>query len=61
MVQKIKQKKKLIKMLLKNINHEEYVDVLFDKKVVRHNLKRIQSKSHKTGTYDVSKNFFVLF
>ena len=48
-------------MLLKNINHEEYNDVLFDKKVVRHNLKRIQSKSHKIETYDVSKNFFVLF
>ena len=41
-------------MLLKT-KHEEYIDVLFSKKVVRHNMKRIQRKSQRTGTYDVSK------
>ena len=41
-------------MLLKT-KHEEYIDVLFSKKVVRHNMKRIQSKSQRTGTYDVFK------
>ena len=40
-------------MLLKT-KHEEYIDALFSKKVVRHNMKRIQSKSQRTGIYDVS-------
>ena len=39
----------------KKLRHEEYVDVLFNKKVVRHNTKRIQSKLHEIGTYDVLK------
>ena len=37
------------------IRHKEFVDVLFDKKVIRHNIKRIQSELHKIGTYDVCK------
>ena len=39
----------------KKIRHKEFVDVLFNKKVIRHNMKRIQSKLHKIGTYDVCK------
>ena len=39
----------------KKLRHEEYVDVLFNKKVVRHNMKRIQKKLHEIGTYDVFK------
>ena len=39
----------------KKLMHEEYVDVLFNKKVVRHNMKRMQSKLHEIGTYDVFK------
>ena len=39
----------------KKIRHKEFVDVLFNKKVIRHSMKRIQSKLHKTGTYDVCK------
>ena len=27
----------------------------FDKKIIRHNMKRIQSKLHELGTYDVFK------
>ena len=41
--------------LIRFDDHEEYVDVLFNKKVVRHNMKRIQSKVHEIGTYDVFK------
>ena len=37
----------------KRIRHKEFVDVLFNKKVIRHNMKRIQSKLHRIGTYDV--------
>ena len=43
------------KNVVKNIKHEEYINVLFNKKGVRHNTKRIQSKLHRIGTYDVCK------
>ena len=33
----------------------EFKDTLFNKKVVRHKMKRIQSKKHKIGTYEVNK------
>ena len=36
-----------------NIKHKEFVHVLFNKKVIRHNKKIIQSKLHKIGTYDI--------
>ena len=39
----------------KRIRHNEYVDVLFNKKVMRHRMKRIQSKLHEIGTYDLNK------
>ena len=32
-----------------------YVDVLFDKKIIRDKMKRIQSQLHKIGTYEVYK------
>ena len=37
------------------LRHKEYVDVLFDKKVVRHKMKRIQSELHSVGTYEINK------
>ena len=39
----------------KKIRHKKFVDVLCNKKVIRHNMKRIQSKLHRIGTYDVYK------
>ena len=39
----------------KKIRHKQFVDVLFNKRVIRHSTKRIQSKLHKIGTYDVCK------
>ena len=33
----------------------EFKDTLFNEKVVRHQLKRIQSKKHKIGTYEVNR------
>ena len=32
------------------IRHKEFVDVLFNKKLIRHNRKRIQSQLHRIGT-----------
>ena len=43
------------KGLNKKIRHKEYVDALFNKKLIRHNMKRIQSKLHRIGTYNVCK------
>ena len=39
----------------KNLRHKEYLDVLFNKIVVRHSMKRIQSKLQGIGTYDIFK------
>ena len=36
----------------KLLRHNEYVDVLFNKKVVRHKMKRLQNNLHIIGTYD---------
>ena len=33
----------------------EFKETLFNKKVVRHKMKRIQSKKHKIGTYEINK------
>ena len=43
----------------KRIRHKDFVDVLFNKKVIRHNMKRIHSD--RIGTYNVCKILFVLF
>ena len=39
----------------KNLRHKEFVNVLSNRKIIRHNMKRIQSKLHRIGTYDVCK------
>ena len=44
-----------VKIVNKKLRHREYLDVLFNKKVVRHSMKRIQSKLHEIGTYDIFK------
>ena len=33
----------------------ELKDVLFSKKIIKHKMKRIQSKKHKLGTYEIDK------
>ena len=43
------------KRVNKKIKHKEFVDVLFYKKVIRHNMKIIKSKLHRTRTYDLCK------
>ena len=37
------------------LRHAEYKKALFDGLIIRHNMKRIQSKKHELGTYDVCK------
>ena len=40
---------------------KEYEDTLLSKKVSRHNMRRIQSKKHKIGTYEVNKISLLCF
>ena len=35
----------------------ELKDTLFNKKVIRHKMKRIQSKKYKLGTYEINKKY----
>ena len=34
---------------------DKFKDVLFNEKISRHKMKRIQSKKHKLGTYEIEK------
>ena len=34
---------------------DKFKDVLLNVKIIRHKLKRIQSKKHKLGTYEIDK------
>ena len=34
---------------------DKFKDVLFMSKIIRHKMKRIQSKKHKLGTYEMDK------
>ena len=34
---------------------KKFKDVLFNEKSIRHKMKRIQSKKHKLGTYEIDK------
>ena len=33
----------------------EYKDTLFNKKIIRHKMRRIQCKKYKMGTYEINK------
>ena len=37
------------------IEFNKFEDVFFNKKVIRHKMKRIQPKEHKSGTYEIDK------
>ena len=39
----------------------KFKDVLFNKKVIRHKMKRIQPKKHKLVTYEIDKISFLCF
>ena len=34
---------------------DKFKDVLFNEKIIRHRMKRIQSKKHKLGTHEIEK------
>ena len=37
------------------IEFNKFENVLFNKKIIRHKMKRIQAKKHKIGTYEIDK------
>ena len=39
----------------------EFRDTLFNKKIIRNKMKRIQSKKHKLGTYEINKTSLSCF
>ena len=43
------------KIVVKKIRHKECIGVLFNKNMIRHKMKRIQSILHRIGTYDICK------
>ena len=43
------------------ITHNEYTDILLNKKCLRHAMNRIQIKDHRIGTYKVNKTFLSCF
>ena len=45
-------------MLLKTYDIKNF---LFNKKIMKHKMKRIQSKLHRIGTYDVCKIYLSCF
>ena len=54
-VKKNKKGKGFNSVVVENIRHKEYRDVLFGKNIIRHNMNRIQSKLHEIGIYNVCK------
>ena len=40
---------------------DKFEDVLFNEKIIRHKMKRIQSKKHKLGTYEIDKISLLCF
>ena len=50
-----KKAKSVNKNVAATISHNEYKDVLLNKKCLRHSMNRIQSKDHRIGTYEINK------
>ena len=49
--EEIKKAKRVNKNVVKNKRHKEYIDVLFNKILIRNKKKSIQSKFHRIGTW----------
>ena len=40
---------------------KKFKDILFNEKIIRHKMRRIQSKKHKLGTYEIHKIYLSCF
>ena len=49
----------MVKNIIQQVNiateFNKFKDVLFNEKIIRHKMKRIQSKKHKSGTHEIDK------
>ena len=52
---KPKNPKGVNKNLVDKISHNEYKNILLNKKFLRHSMNRIESKNHRIGTYEINK------
>ena len=52
---KYKRAKFVNRNVLTTISHNEYKDILFNNKCIRHSMNIIQSKDHSIGTYEINK------
>ena len=43
------------------VDFDEFKDVLFNRKIVRHKMRGIRAKNHKTGTYEIDKRSLSYF
>ena len=50
-----KKAKRVNRNVVATISHNEYEGVLLNNKCLRHSTNRIQSKDHRTGTYEIKK------
>ena len=50
-----KKENSINKNIVAIISHNEYKDVLLNKKCLRHSINRIQSKDHRIRTYEINK------
>ena len=41
------------------LRHKEYVDVLFNKKVLRHKMKRVLIEKHNIGSYVINRTYIL--
>ena len=51
----LKKAKGVNKNVVATIIHDEYNDVLLNKKCLRHSINKIQSKDHRVGIYEINK------
>ena len=49
------------KNVVATISHNEYKDVLLNKKCLKHSINRTQNKDHRIGTYEINKISFSCF
>ena len=56
-----KKTKGVNKNIVAKICRNEYKDALLNKNCLRHSMNKIQSKNHKTGTYEVNKIYLSYF
>ena len=58
--EEVRKAKGVSKSVVKKVRHKGYIDVLFNKKIIRHKMKRIQSKLHKIDMMFVRFHYLVL-